>query len=260
MDPSLSETHDLEAIPEYTEYSVPGVYPMTSLQTNRYNKVADVMFSELTIEPGLYNYSSGQEPDYLPPCWKMLIHPEGQPYYFRDSELKIVTEASINRSEVWGKLSEWICGIEGALRCKGILPTESMELFIQPHEDWESCGYYFANHATRSLFWLDAVSSELIGYDGNTSFSHLKLSLQRLYWAHVEYFPMHSEIISSRTIDELLSDFYHGQVDQMTSPTSTFPYSADDSAKFIQILKSSRDQVIDGNITCIIGQLLSPFG
>ena len=103
----------------------------------------------------------------------MLIHPEGQPYYFRDCELKIVTEASINRSEVWDKLSEWINGVEGALRCKGILPTESMELFLQPHEDWKSCGYYFANHATRSLFWLDQVSSELIGYDGNTSFSHL---------------------------------------------------------------------------------------
>lgn len=103
----------------------------------------------------------------------MLIHPEGQPYYYRDTGLKIVTEASINRSEVWDKLSEWISGIEGALQCKGISPAESMELFLQPHENWETCGYYLANHATRSLFWLDQVSSELIGYDGNTSFSHL---------------------------------------------------------------------------------------
>jgi len=44
-------------------------------------------------------------------------------------------------------------------------------------------------------------------------------------------------------------------LDMMTSTTSTFPYSVDDSAKFIQILKNSRDQVIDGNITCIVGRL-----
>lgn len=110
----------------------------------------------------------------------MLIHPEGQPYFFRDSELRVVTEASINRSEVWDKLLEWINGIEGALRCKGISPTESMELFLQPHEDWTCCGYYLANHATRSLFWLDQVSSELISYDGNTSFSHLSSCIHPL--------------------------------------------------------------------------------
>jgi len=259
MDPlqaALTETHDNpEASPEYTEYSVQNVFPMTSLQTNRYNRSTDARFHELTIEAGLFNYASGQEPDYLPPHWTMFIHPEGQPYYYRNNGLRIVTEASINRREVWDKLSEWISGIEGALRCKGITPTDSMELFLQPNEYEDTCGYYLANHATRTLFWLDQVSSELIGYDGNTSFSHLKLSLERLYWAHVEYFPMHSDIISSRTIDQLLSDFYHGQVDKMTSATSTFPYSADDSAKFVQILKSSKDQVIDGNITCIVGRL-----
>ena len=84
MDPlqaAPTETNDnSEAIPEYTQYSVQGVSPMTSLQTNRYNKTAErvlnslrqlgivlssrgnsVVFSELTIEAGLFNFSSGQE-------------------------------------------------------------------------------------------------------------------------------------------------------------------------------------------------------
>lgn len=38
----------------------------------------------------------------------------------------------------------------------------------------------------------------------------LEMTLGRLYWLHVEYFPMHFSCVSSDLVDELLGAFSHG--------------------------------------------------
>lgn len=71
------------------------------------------------------------------------------------------------------KVSGWVLSIEDALRIKGIALSDSTELFLEPSEDLEFCRYYLADHAKRSLFWLDQVSTELLGYAQVASTSHL---------------------------------------------------------------------------------------
>jgi len=248
----LADGHDS---PAYSEFSVESLTPMTSLGNNRYDKTASVTLSHIEIEPGLFQFTAGPEPLYLPPDWVAYTHPEGQPYFHRSAGLRVVTEAYLYRSEIMDKVSCWASSIEEALRIRGIETSDKMELFLEPGEDLESCGYYLVNHSTRSEFWIDQVSTEFLGLRQVVSLSHLRSALEELYWTHLEYFPMHFDGLSSENVDELVSVFAHGQTDRMTSPTSTFPYSADDCAKFIQILKNSREQDMDGYLTWTIARL-----
>ena len=166
---------------------------------------------------------------YLPPGWVAFTHPEGQPYFHRSTgPLRVVTEAYLYRTEIMERVTSWANRVEDALLVKGIKPSNSMELFLQPCEDLASCGYYLVDHATRSEFWIDQVSTELLGLRRVVSISHLSTpqklfnrrrcinvriesALAELYWAHLEYFPMHYDGLSSDNVDELISVFAHGQ-------------------------------------------------
>jgi hypothetical protein len=110
---------------------------------------------------------------YLPPDWEAFTHPEGQTYFYRSVGLQIVTEACMYRPEIMDKISTWASSIEDALRIKGITLSATTELFLEPYEGLESCGYYFVDHATRSEFWIDRVSTEVLDLQRVVSISHL---------------------------------------------------------------------------------------
>lgn len=249
-----NDPHDHDC-PAYAEFTMDRLTPMTSLGNNRYEKTADVMLSHVMIEPGLFHFTDGPEPMYLPPGWTAYTHPEGQLYFHRNIELRVVTEAYLYRSEIMDKISSWTSKVEEALQIKGIKPSSTVELFLEPREDMESCGYYLVDHSTRSEFWIDQVSTELLGLAPVVSMSHLRSALEELYWTHLEYFPMHYDGLHSEAVDELISVFAHGQTDRMTSSSSTFPYPVDECAKFIQVLKNAREQEMDGHLTWITARL-----
>jgi hypothetical protein len=159
--------------PAYSKFSVEDLNPMTSRGNNRYDKTADVALSHMVIEPGLFHFTAGPEPLYLPPDWVAYTHPEGQPYFHRNAGLRVVTEAYLYRSEIMDKISCWTNSIEKALRIRGIEPSDKMELFLEPREDLESCGYYLVDHSTHSEFWIDQVSTEFLGLRQVVSLSHL---------------------------------------------------------------------------------------
>jgi hypothetical protein len=170
---------------------------------------------------------------YLPPDWTAFTHPEGKTYFFRNAGLRIVTEAYLFRPEIMSKVSIWASSLDDALQKKGINPSPTMELFLEPREDMESCGYYLVDHVKRTEFWIDPVSTASLGIGRVGSASHLSMSLfniflccstrsfasvfglgtalEELYWTHVEYFPMHFDCISYDIIEQLISVFSHGQ-------------------------------------------------
>jgi len=90
--------------------------------------------------------------------------------------------------------------------------SENVELFLQPEEsDDDACGYYFVDHASRTDFWLEDVSSEDVGIPASTSPAQLRWALQEHYWMHVEYFPMHDGAIAPSAISELISVLLHAR-------------------------------------------------
>jgi len=256
MDTLSLHDHETET-PAYSEFAVENLTPMTTLQNSRYDKTADVTLSHMVIEPGLFLFNEGPEPLYLPPDWIAYVHPEGQTYFYRGAGLRVVTEACLYRPEIMDKVSTWIRSIEDALRIKGVTPSATTELFLEPYKSLKSCGYYFVDHTTRSEFWIDQVSTEILQLQPVVSISHLKMALEALYWTHVEYFPMHSNCVSSDLVEELVSVFSHGQTDRMTSSTSTFPYDVDTCIKFIQLLNDAQGRDIDGPTTCFVARLWS---
>ena len=48
--------------------------------------------------------------------------------------------------------------------------------------------------------------------------------------------------------------------DALTSTVSTFPYSAEESARFTKLIKPYRGKEVDGHITCVIARLNSFIG
>jgi hypothetical protein len=59
---------------------------------------------------------------------------------------------------------------------KGITPSATTELFLEPSDDLESCGYYVVDHSTHSEFWLDQVSTEFLDFGRVVSISSLSAS------------------------------------------------------------------------------------
>jgi hypothetical protein len=118
-----------------------------------------------------------RRPSYLPPCWSSFTHPEGQAYFYRHSHPRIVTEAHLYRSEVMAAILGFAKHIEELILERNIVLEDSIELLLQIDEaDLQSCEYYFVDHATRAVFWLEEVSTEDFGISPAISTSHLSTS------------------------------------------------------------------------------------
>ncbi|KAJ7741399.1 hypothetical protein DFH07DRAFT_56083 [Mycena maculata] len=229
--------------------------PTTSNDTGRYEKTGLVDPDNMQISPGLFIRSRVPEPAYLPLHWSAHIHPEGQPYFCRDGAPRVVTEAYLYRPETLDKVTRWIEKIEQIVTEKSFPISEQVELFIKIED--EDCAYYFVDHATRAQSWLEEIDTYDLGLPPVVSLSQLSIACEELYWTHVEHFPMHFGGLSRETLDSLVCVFTHAICDQMTSRVSTFPYSKQECEAFVSLLKSSRDHVADGNITCTVARLWS---
>jgi hypothetical protein len=68
---------------------------------------------------------------------------------------------------------------------------------------------------------------------------------------------MHFGGLSLEVLEELIAVFSHGQADRMTSSVSTFLYTAEECAKFLELLRNTRSNISDGNTTCFVARLWS---
>jgi len=227
----------------------------TSKQTTRYDETSRVELGVTVVTAGMFIQSRDSTPTYLPPQWSAYTHPEGQLYFFRHAALRIVTEAYIYHPDIMAKVGDWSKIIEDLIAQKHIVLSDNVELFLQIEDN--DCAYYFVDHATRTEFWLEELNTDDLNIPAVVSPSHLRMALEELYWVHVEHFPMHRGGLPSSVLGELISVFSHASADHMTSRFSTFPYSAPECEKFLQLLKTSRTYTNDGHITSLVARLWS---
>lgn len=256
MQPSTLEEkqRDTSESPENVD-SLGSLRYTTSKQTTRYNESSRVEPGVAVVAAGMFISSRDATPAYLPPQWSAYTHPEGQLYFYRNSVPRIVTEAYIYHPDIMAKVGGWSRTIEELIAQKHIVLSDNIELFLQIDDN--DCAYYFVDHATRTEFWLDALNTDDLGISAVASPSHLRMALEELYWVHVEHFPMHFGGLGSDVLDELTSVFSHAFADHMTSRFSTFPYSAPECEKFLQLLRTSRTHLNDGHTTCFVARLWS---
>ena len=62
------------------------------------------------------------------------------------------------------------------LESKNMLLPDSAEVYIMPLDYDDACLYYFVDHASRALFWLDDIEVADLGLGDVVSESHLGTS------------------------------------------------------------------------------------
>jgi hypothetical protein len=88
-----------------------------------------------------------------------------------------ITEENVLNEQTDKAVSEWVALIEKRVLECGIILPQACELFVElrfdelPHAS--TCAYYFIDHHSRSLFWLEPTSSELLDMGMLVSNSHL---------------------------------------------------------------------------------------
>jgi len=68
---------------------------------------------------------------------------------------------------------------------------------------------------------------------------------------------MHFGGLPQKAIDDLRLIFLHAHGDNLTSNLSTFPYTAPQCEKFLELLNMSRDYIRDGHVVAFVGRIWS---
>ncbi|OAX42603.1 hypothetical protein K503DRAFT_796989 [Rhizopogon vinicolor AM-OR11-026] len=230
--------------------------PTTSIATSRYLKSSSLYSYHTIIPPGsLLGASSPPDPSAR---WNSYSHPEGQLYFQRRicPNYGVVTEANVHRKQIGDCLDGWLKNIDEIISQRQITIPPSSELFIELDESLSSCTYYFVNHGTKQLFWLEQTTTELLDMGMVVSPSHIETALKRLYWVHVEFFPMHTQGVQPEVVDDLIGVMSHGAADRLTSRTSTFPYTAEKCTQLLQLVSLRREgETLDGHTLCFVARL-----
>jgi len=89
----------------------------------------------------------------------------------------VVTEENVSNSVTDDLVSDWLALIEKRILECGVELPQACELFVELRSDElphvSTCAYYFVDHHSRCLFWLEPTSSELLDMGMLISDSHL---------------------------------------------------------------------------------------
>jgi hypothetical protein len=234
--------------------STANLYPITSYETGRYEKTRIVERKNIVVEAGMFALPNGPLPIYLPLQWTTHTHPEGDRYFYRSTALPVVTEANLYNSDLQDKVSHWVDLIEQEMTAKQLVFAGRVELYVKIEDD--NCYYYFVDHDSQTLFWMENYDSERLELPPVVSSSHLKTVLKERYWNHIQNFPQHLDGgLPMKVLDDLICVLNHAAADHMTSDASTFPYDEQTCRKFVKLLNNSRYHINNGYTIAYIARL-----
>jgi hypothetical protein len=218
--------------------------PVLSSHNSRYRAATAVGASATARKPVAVISclpTSGKNP--LPKGWRELTHPEGDTYHYND-EKKIVTANDSRDPAALEMLLKAFDILRRAAyeKIRDRLPQAELFLHVNLKPDSSAdIRYYFADHATCQLFWVDDVPLASIGLPAFGSEAEIKLRLTPEYWTHVEYFPMHLAL-RQEAEDLIVAVLRHGCVDNMTSPGSTFPFGEAECRQYLSIFEGYKSK------------------
>ncbi|PPQ76309.1 hypothetical protein CVT24_009129 [Panaeolus cyanescens] len=204
--------------------------------------------AERLISPAMFSSSLEPLPMYEPIEWTRTVHPEGAVYFYMNQPKSddgrgfcIVTDDDAQEPSSVSRLAPWVATITQLTRKHKSFPSHHphLELYLRVDEE-DFCSYYFVDRKAKTIFFFEEHSSLELGLESTVSDDHLRLSLERQFWIHTEFFPCHFGGLAKGELDELMGQFRHGSIDQITSLSSTFPYEADKCLEIIPVLESIR--------------------
>ncbi|KAJ3853643.1 hypothetical protein EV368DRAFT_13979, partial [Lentinula lateritia] len=185
--------------------------------------------------------------------WTKMIHPEGACYYVYENRFvkRYYTDADIMDDLTKDRIMACINDFDDFICSRSIhLSSQANTVFdirIDPDDpERYTCGYYIADHTTRTVFWLDTVEADTFPVwwevKGVTSPTHIEHAVVSLYWYHCHLFP-HSYNLNVEAVDELRDILLHCIGDTITSSTSTVPYNISDLKDMMLLLNNIRSEL-----------------
>ncbi|KAL0956562.1 hypothetical protein HGRIS_002699 [Hohenbuehelia grisea] len=186
-----------------------------------------------------------------PKEWTRYVHPDGAPYYHHE-EKRIFTDSNLLNEEVLAKVEHYIFRFEDWIRAHNFEIPNDAELVLQvlrddkrqsDVDDGFQCGYYYAQHSSRSLFWLeDNNTSQMFDArfkEAIVSESHAQLGLSVSYWQHWEYFSC-TQTVTPDILNELSDNLVTMLVDVTGSSYSNSPFSIADLQIYLAVIREAR--------------------
>ncbi|KDQ18393.1 hypothetical protein BOTBODRAFT_641516 [Botryobasidium botryosum FD-172 SS1] len=192
-------------------------------------------------------------PHGVPTGWEVLIHPEGKPYYFNQA-MNIATHANVSKDENLNKIKE----AKEMIYKLGAPASLGYELIIELPQEC-LCSYYFVDHQNLTIFWAEKTTPDQFHLERFKSQTQCDLWLQKEYWHHLHNFPLHNRLPED-AVPTLVNALLYGGVDQASSRTSMFAFTADQRETFLSALqtyKNSDELVLDGHRTSTVARIWS---
>ncbi|KAF9032990.1 hypothetical protein BJ165DRAFT_765799 [Panaeolus papilionaceus] len=176
-----------------------------------------VLQEERLIPPAMFSSKSHSLRLYESVSWMKSVHPEGTVYFYKTlpksedgPSLDIVADDDAQDPVIGARLTKWAQIIRTLVRDDkaSLVHQGHLELYLKVDED-DLCCYYLVDRRAKTIFFLEKHSSADLDLGSIVSDDHLRLSLERQFWIHTEFFPNHFGGISRRELDELTGQFRH---------------------------------------------------
>ncbi|KAJ6473246.1 hypothetical protein C8R45DRAFT_1077909 [Mycena sanguinolenta] len=177
------------------------------------------------------------------PHWKTERHPEGG-LYFVHTEHRIFTDAYLHDPAPFAQITSAIAQLLARAEVQQLLSTDSNHIDIvldlmTESLDNDECGYYFADHSARIIFWLDAFNMDALHnwnqVPGIASPTHAKMCLEIEYWS-VRY----------KIVGELHDAIMYGIGDAMSSLKSTQQFPIERLFRMLTVTKEMVCEPVPG--------------
>ncbi|KAF8474416.1 hypothetical protein DFH94DRAFT_129161 [Russula ochroleuca] len=202
-------------------------------------------------------YSFCPRPSYRSQGWTVSVHPEGKRYAHKITEdrISVITEAHVTDPGITELLEGSLAMIRVLAAKEDVHLSETTDLFVEVDEDSRSCSYWFADHAHRTIFWLRPVDTNTVGLPDSYSKRRIQYALEENYWTHVEMFPATASQYSMTALNDLHVILLNARADALTSDIPTFPYTAEECDRFINLLQCSKENVSNPYVTTFVARL-----
>ncbi|KAG1720878.1 hypothetical protein EDB19DRAFT_1859964 [Suillus lakei] len=172
--------------------------------------------------------------------WEPLTHPEGALFFYQPYK-RVFTDADIRDPETAVQINKAVkMAYEGARKADISLDL-SVELALELIGK-ESCGYYFADHKRRVIFWFEDYQNIELMNDvrGVKRKSHVKYALDSQYWRHIELFP-NKRVLPEDIVVKLKEIVMHAHADNITSETCLAPFAPNEVASMLGLVDLLKD-------------------
>ncbi|KNZ80759.1 hypothetical protein J132_04264, partial [Termitomyces sp. J132] len=194
----------------------------------------------------------------LPPGWKQLTHPEGQPYFYHSGK-RIITECWLWDPQMFKNLNCFIDRFEEFTQERNLTQRGDVDLLLEVNrnltkrgdvglllevnvEDEISwCGYYYVWASTRTVFWLEHfdLSSHVPELKGHVSSTYTKAYLEYQYWYHWNLFPNIHDV-DDDIYDLVANTIADARTDVHTSRSSTVTLTKEQLKEMAEIVEGMK--------------------